>query len=182
MTIKPSKSHVIYLIVFPLLFSALFALLLSLEFGIYGLFAGVILYAVLFLIFLRIIFVNGRTIIMDEKGCVVKFMCFKKTYLWSELNTKRIFDCSCACNGQVPYKRGVVFSKRKKIRFPSFWTPSDYAIKWGNPFSFFFLYFKPTDENRKNASPFTNYYMIEISEEMFLVKMKEWGITLTYED
>ena len=86
----------------------------------------------------------GRTLILDEKGCTIRFWKYQKTYRWEEFKIKRMEDYRDiyrAPTDQIPYLAFVFFSV-KNAHKPMKMEPDTYAT-FLHPFSFsyFFVYF-----------------------------------------
>ncbi len=117
----------------------------------------------------------GRTLIMDEEGCTVKFLGFSRKYKWTELKTKRIEDYTRALSYREPYTGGVIFYK-KRTRKPQWITPANYSF-CVHPFTFFFVYFTPN-----TSAPVGSYHyrmkVYEVNENEFLNQFKEWNVEL----
>ena len=129
-----------------------------------------------FIIILNIRFwiTYDRILELNENGCTVKFMCFSKTYRWSELKIKNVVDCKNAIGGIESYELCVIFSTKHKN--PRWLLPSVYGF-FAHPFSFIFIYFDPHFKYgkwivRKNPES----YVVEKDE--FLKKMAEWNIEI----
>ena len=58
---------------------------------------------------------EGRTIIIDKKGCLIKFLFYKKYFLWNELNVRQMRPKI----GLWEYE-GVVFSALLFMHFLQF--------------------------------------------------------------
>ena len=112
----------------------------------------------------------GRTIVMNEDGCVVIFRKHRREYKWEEFKVKAVEDFSRTYCGLTAYEKAAIFSPRY-IHKPWWWQPSFYAM-YLHPFSFIYIYFTPEEKNSWN---FTDY---EVDEKEFMEKMKEWGIEL----
>ena len=131
--------------------------------------------AILQLCCIRAFYVYGKTIIMDECGCTVKFLFFKKRYSWDELKTKCIESYDQRLMGRNdPYKKGVVFSSRKNFHTPSLIAIQHYLLTCLNPFHFFVVLFAPPIQKFTTG---TGVY--EVDEKEFMEKMLQWGIVLT---
>ena len=138
---------------------------------------GLIAAAIVALLASRWSFAACRTLVMDKNGCVVKLLCFKKKYSWNELKTVRVERLDGCWPDGTPYQKGVIFSKRKDFRKNPWLKPLPYSSKWGNQFSFFWVYFEPTAELRKRF-PYPKIY--EVKEASFINKLTEWGVDITY--
>lgn len=135
---------------------------------------------VLFILFLPIIFMVrgwvtlGRTLIMDEKGCTVKFLIFSRTYQWKDLQTK-IIDRYENCYGyRQPYNSGAYFSL-KEVKKHRRLKPGEYSFLC-HPFSFFFVYFK-CEDNMYLKNTYSEIY--EVDEIKFRNLMNKWHVDAT---
>ena len=174
MIIKPTKGCKAYLTI-PWIVCALAFLMF--YFSSKNLLLSALLSSLVAIIALRCCFVLGRTLIIDENGCTVKFLCFKKRYRWKELKTIRIEDYRDCHEDGTPYQKGIIFSKHERVHRHKWFKPLERSIVWGNPFRFFFVYFKPTEE-RKNRFPFPKVY--EVDEEEFIALLSEWGVQFAF--
>lgn len=129
-----------------------------------------VIFGIMNLIFIPNWMANGRTFIMNENGCVVCFLWYRKEYKWDDFQVKGIEDFSHAREYKNTYTRGAVFSPRR-IRKPWWWTPSLYCWRL-HPLSFVFVNFTPK-ERWFGTSP-----IYEIDEKKFMEKMKEWNVEL----
>lgn len=127
-------------------------------------------YWFVYFIFIRYWIATGRTFIMSKEGCIVKFLWYQKEYKWDDFQVKAIEDFSKAHRQMSSTERGAIFSKRP-IHKPWWWEPAVYSINL-HPLSFVFVDFIPP---RKLPGEIGIY---EIEEEVFVAKMKEWGIEL----
>ncbi|MBQ3004412.1 MAG: hypothetical protein IJD88_00630 [Clostridia bacterium] len=172
MELKPSKlcyTYVIMLLVCTILICFAF---LEQKFGFI---ATAIPVCFLLLFTIRFWITYGRTLIMDEEGCTVKFLCFRRKYKWTELKTKRVEDYTRALRYREPFTGGVIFCK-KRTRKPKWLTPSNHCMLV-HPFSFFFVYFDP----HTNVPEGSYHYQIKayvVEKEKFLKQMKEWNVDL----
>lgn len=117
---------------------------------------------------------TDRTLVINQEGCTVKFMCFSKTYRWSELKIKSVVNCKNAIGGVEPYNSCVIFST--KHRNPSWLLPSSYSFH-AHPYSFIFIYFDPHIKYdrwivRRNPDSYV------VDENEFLKKMAEWNVKI----
>lgn len=114
---------------------------------------------------------DGKTIIMSKEGCTISFWHYQRTYKWQEFKIKALEDFSHTYRDrtETSYKKGVVFSTCDICKL--WWrSPQQYSIS--HPFSFICIYFVP---ERKISGQYASY---ETEEELFMDKMKEWGIEL----
>lgn len=107
----------------------------------------------------------GKTLIMDEDGCTVCFLCFRKKYLWCELKTKRIERWDVSYSGIVPEKRrGVFFSKKER------------SDKSSLRVSSFYVWFAIDCKMRYKHHVMPEKYTVD--ENVFMKKMDEWQVDL----
>lgn len=118
----------------------------------------------------------GKTITMNEKGCILYLFGYKKIYQWEQLKIKYIEDRrQTFANPPLPYRARAIFSIRK-LHKPSILFPHVYNT-FIRPFSFslFYVYYRvPTMQINRKIYP--NIYPVD--EKEFLEKMQEWGIEL----
>lgn len=121
---------------------------------------------------------HGKTLILNEKGCTLRFWKYQKTYQWHEFKTKRMEDYRDVYRSptdQAPYSAFVFFSVKESFK-PLKILPDTYNI-WFHPlsFSFFYVYFHVNHEwsNGKRCSR-----IYDVDEKEFLGKMQEWGVEL----
>lgn len=170
MVIKSGKENLVLVFVIFICFAFLYVLAWS-ETGIwhYGILGIGVIVTVRYWIMLM------RKLIMDEQGCTVSFLWFKKKYYWNQLKVKRIESYEKHQGYSIPYTGGVIFSK-KSVYKPIGWTPLYYNWLF-HPFSFFFVNFAvQLNLKRTKARPCPPIY--EIKEEVFLSQMQEWGVEL----
>ena len=100
---------------------------------------------------------------MDEKGCIRKFLFLSKRYLWKDLRVKLVASEESHCG------EGVLFIKKKSGNSSSASETFSYASL--HPYSSFVANFEVFGKmyGEKDA-------LHEISKELFLEKMKEWGV------
>ena len=100
---------------------------------------------------------------MDEKGCTRKFLFLSKRYLWKDLRVKLVASEESHCG------EGVLFIKKKSGNSSSASETFSYASL--HPYSSFVANFEVFGKmyGEKDA-------LHEISKELFLEKMKEWGV------
>ena len=100
---------------------------------------------------------------MDEKGCIRKFLFLSKRYLWKDLRVKLVASEESHCG------EGVLFIKKKSWNSSSASETFSYASL--HPYSSFVANFEVFGKmyGEKDA-------LHEISKELFLEKMKEWGV------
>ena len=137
-----------------------------------------VLVGICYYIILCMVIVFGRTLILDEKGCTIRFWKYQKTYRWEEFKIKRMEDyrdISRTPTDQIPYSAFVFFSV-KNWHKPMKMKPDTYAT-FLHPFSFsyFFVYFH-VDSAWSGRKRCIRYY--DVDEKEFLEKMQEWGVEL----
>ena len=100
---------------------------------------------------------------MDEKGCIRKFLFLSKRYLWKDLRVKLVASEESHCG------EGVLFIKKKSGNSGSASETFSYASL--HPYSSFVANFEVFGKmyGEKDA-------LHEINKELFLEKMKEWGV------
>ncbi len=115
--------------------------------------------------------VANRTIIMSKENCIVSFGTYQKEYRWEDFKIKSIENISHSSKNYTEkvYEKCVIFSLYT-LRRP--WWKNPWQCNTFHPFSFICIYFRPEEKSRHF---YTNY---EIEEELFMEKMKEWGIKL----
>ena len=99
----------------------------------------------------------------DEKGCIRTFLFLSKRYLWKDLRVKLIASEESHCG------EGVLFIKKKSGNSSSASETFSYASL--HPYSSFVANFEVFGKmyGEKDA-------LHEINKELFLEKMKEWGV------
>lgn len=128
-------------------------------------------------LFTRLWMTMDRTLIMDEEGCTVSFLGFRKKYLWKNLRIKRIerYYYSNGAYNDYDDSRAIVFSVHR-IHKPRWMQAYDYSFLI-HPFSFFFVYcpslHSDGKENKKRW-----YSLYEVNEREFLEQMKNWNVEL----
>ena len=100
---------------------------------------------------------------MDEKGCIRKFLFLSKRYPWKDLRVKLVASEESHCG------EGVLFIKKKSGNSGSASETFSYASL--HPYSSFVANFEVFGKmyGEKDA-------LHEINKELFLKKMKEWGV------
>ena len=100
---------------------------------------------------------------MDEKGCIRKFLFLSKRYSWKDLRVKLVASEESHCG------EGVLFIKKKSGNSSSVGETFSYASL--HPYSSFVANFEVFGKmyGEKDA-------LHEINKELFLEKMKEWGV------
>ena len=139
-----------------------------------------VLVGICYYIILCMVIVFGRTLILDEKGCTIRFWKYQKTYRWEEFKIKRMEDYRNiyrSSTDQIPFS-SVVFFSTKKLHKPDIMQFFTYNI-FLRPFSFsfFYVYFKVEDMHWGGyLVPYPEIYPVD--EKEFLEKMQEWGVEL----
>ena len=114
---------------------------------------------------------TGRTFILDETGCTVCFLKYKKRYTWSELKTKRIeqhhLPSMLAGRLAPPYTKEVIISPRK-VHKPKSVRMELYSLIY--PLSCVYVHFSMENDKYRYGK---NY---EIDEEIFWEKMRQWDV------
>ena len=145
---------------------------IALFFGL-NLWMGVLFLCVLLPYTLVWWFVFGKTIVLDEEGCTIKFFCFQKRYLWSDFQTKQYAKYSGSFRRySLPYASGAEFclkSQRKKK------TMGFDAYSFFHPWTFFFVFFSECD-SKDRIKMWYSYYVVNESE--FRSKLQEWGVEM----
>ena len=100
---------------------------------------------------------------MDEKGCTRKFLFLSKYYQWKNLRVKLVASEESHCG------EGVLFIKKKSGN--SSFASETFSYASLHPYSSFVANFEVFGKmyGEKDA-------LHEISKELFLEKMKEWGV------
>ena len=120
---------------------------------------------------LWILWSEGKVLILDETGCTVKFLKYKKYMKWDEIETKQLRV------NMGMYYEGVLLSRCKE-KPPNTGKSDWYVLK--HPLSSFQVNF--TGMHNPHLSP--NRYvsvkaeMCAIDKELFLKKMEEWGVKI----
>lgn len=129
----------------------------------------------LFLIYILYFwFVFGKSIYLDQNGCTVNFLFYKKTYCWNELKVKHIENHSMIFGFDIPSELTCAIFSKKKYFKPKFISPSTYCEF--HPFNFSFIYLNLIPRNYDAENLPTNYSAYPIDEQLFYSKMKEWNI------
>ena len=115
----------------------------------------------------------GRKIEFSKEGITVSFLLFSRSYKWSEINF-RVEDYENAIGYRQPWKKGMVFSKRK-IRKPIWLHSADYNSLF-QPFSFFYVNFDPHKTYRRDEFKPLDAYVVE--ESVFCDALKQWGVNV----
>ena len=170
MVFKPNKFFVIFLVVLSVLIISVFAFM-TFDNTKWG--WDYIFFILIFLILFRLILKSSYTIIMDEKGCTVKFLFYKKTHKWEELKTIRIEDLSLTRDVGRVFSKCIVFSTKSKLRPFKYQSPYSRYEVYGNVFNTFAVYFIKYKPNGKRAD---DGILWACDEEEMLAKIKEWGV------
>ncbi len=135
-------------------------------------FVGVLL----LLITVRYWIATGRVFTLSEKGCEVRFLCFKQAYSWDQFMVKKEESCQGYISYKNQYTDGVYFSRRK-VHKPDWMSPVDYSL-WIHPFSFVFINFRKANLTKTEKALPTVY---EVERELFIRFMNEWNIKIEKE-
>ncbi|MGN9224268.1 hypothetical protein [Coprococcus comes] len=103
---------------------------------------------------------------MDEKGCIRKFLFLSKRYPWKDLRVKLVASEESHCG------EGVLFIKKKSGKSGDSSSASEtFSYASLHPYSSFVANFEVFGKmyGEKDA-------LHEINKELFLKKMKEWGV------
>ena len=114
---------------------------------------------------------TGRTLVMDEQGCTVRFLCFRRTHRWESLQEKSVADYKDISHKPMPYHGGVIFSSRKMKNAGASHPVYFSALR---PFSSFYVYFSPKHTVGENS--YVKLYTVE--ESTFRDKLASWGVVL----
>lgn len=163
MTIKPAKDTKVVLIS---MFVCLF--FLSVVWIIDEMYDLVIpLMGILGILSIRYWIAIGRTIIIHEKGCSIKFLWYKKDYTWQQFKVIRVQSCDTKLpHHKWPYKRGVIFSIKNVGGICR--NPLKYNIYF-RPFSYFVVFFSEQKEKDMVC-------VYEMKEQLFRENMKKWDV------
>lgn len=117
--------------------------------------------------------VIGRTLRMDEQGCSVCFLCYRKRYQWEELQVKSVEYHDHDSGLRLPYTGGIVFIAKGKRGPRKLYDLLDYNSSC--PFSSFFVFFRPEEPVDK-----WTYYkgVYEVDKEQFMKKLEEWRVEI----
>lgn len=147
----------------------LFATLLFISFDILF---GVCFSVLLCVLYIRYAMVFSKKLIIDESGCTVCFLFYKKQYRWDALTVRRVEKYSKLSGVNLRSRGGVIFSARQ-IKKPSWMNPAVYSF-FVHPLSTFFLLFEYKRTKGTAYIPF----VYEVDETEFRQKMREWNVTL----
>ena len=178
MIIKSSKGqHIAWILVMISVVIIFFRPLLDTKFDAHSVrSSAMFLYvsaALLFLFTLCVYVSVGRTFTMNQEGCTISFLCFRRTYRWSEFRTIRLMKYTPDVLHGFPYSEGCVFLKKRKKLHPKLVTEYSVFIR---PFSFIYVYFKPEKELKKWHQSYLPKY--EIEKTTFMQKMHEWNVAV----
>ncbi len=120
---------------------------------------------------------TGKKIIINQYGCVIRFLWFEKQYAWQELSVRKYVDYSKTIEIRSGSQEGPIYMKGaefsvKPIHRPKWLSPIVYS-QLVNPMSFFFVYFQPADFIVNDAR-YPTIYMVD--EGIFREKMLEWNV------
>lgn len=113
---------------------------------------------------------TGKVLIMDEKGCTVKFLCLKKTYSWDDFKVKKVEKGS-----YISYKNQYcecAFFSPRNVHKPKWMAPVDYSF-WISRFSFVFVNFKNSNMSKIEKTLPAIY---EVEKEEFIELMNKCDI------
>ena len=114
---------------------------------------------------------TGRTLVLDENGCTIRFLWFKKLHRWDDLQEKSVADYKDVAARPMPYHGGVVFAAKRMKRIGSAHPIYYSALR---PFSSFYIYFRP--EHLSEHRSYVKLYTVD--EAVFREKMACWGVIL----
>lgn len=113
---------------------------------------------------------TGRTIIMNEEGCIVSLLRYRREYKWDDFQIKTVVNFRPSLLDRLSYNKAAVFSTKSKIYNTFWWNPIDYSWMF-HPLTFVFINFTP----RKK---WIDSKVYEIDEEEFMSKMRKWNVEL----
>ncbi len=176
MTIKSSKGqHLAYILIIVFFVIIFFRPLLDQNFDANSVRSSdgfwYVSIAVMIIFALRIYVSVGRTLTMNQEGCTISFLCFRRTYKWSEFKAIRLIKCMPDVLHGFPYSEGCVFLKKREKLHPELVTEYSIFIR---PFSFVYVYFKPEKELKKWYESYLPRY--EIEKVIFMEKMRKWNV------
>ncbi len=121
------------------------------------------LFFILLLVYVVVACIKSYRVKLDERGCIRKFLFFSKRYPWKKIRVKLVPSKESHCG------EGVLIMKRSKRGERREGETYSYASI--HPFSSFTLNFEvPGKKYGENDA------LHEIGKELFLKKMKEWGV------
>ena len=127
----------------------------------------------LFLLILGISVVLGRTLEMNEQGCIISLGRIKKFYAWDQFATKRVETYKSSKLFPAFYKRCVFFSTRF------------YAAKNGtfsencmflHPWTCLIIHFHQDSNQGKGMGLKYFFKVYEVDMQEFKKRMQEWSI------
>lgn len=183
-TIKPGKlaNQRVILSFLCILFPVIIMLVILLAPEYDNLSSGTLQNIFLVLCFLEIVLIlnfvlcwakNGKTYVLDKEGLTVRFLKYKRKYLWNELKAKRIENYTkSVLRG---YSEGVIFSTTDVNSTNFMSAPIRYEIKhFFIPLALpFFIDFK--ENNPKAYSPSMIY---QVDKEEFLNSMSKLEVSI----
>lgn len=171
MIIKSHKDVYIYVVSF-----YVGAFLLFFSFSGHGILMPVIAFLFMLYYGTRLWVMYGRTYIMDENGCLIKFLWIRKFYRWDEFKIKRYENYSGTFSDGNSYYGAAVFSPHK-VRRPKFLQFEGYIGAFRlRVFSCVFVQFKRPIKLEKLKYQYPDAYVVD--EHIFKQKMDEWGIEI----
>lgn len=177
MVFKPSPAAVTEAIAFPVLVAGAVVFLgFATEFWI-----AAICVLLLLPISIHYSITVGRTIIMDQGGCSIRFLGIEKFYPWHTMKTIRCEECSLLAAafenrfGTGTEKRWIIFSPYKVRRsIMAAVTRGTFSLF---PFSYIFVFLHSKDDcHWAHIQKNVRYYTAEESEVRS--KLSQWGITV----
>ena len=121
----------------------------------------------------------GRTIILNENGCTITFLKYKKTYGWDKFCVKRLESyrepITVIPRGSFKWN-GVILYSHNTIK-PKNFNPELYSLFFAIfPFSYIFISLVPTKVEKYHAS--YARLKFQVNEDNFLSKMREWNVEI----
>lgn len=132
---------------------------------------GMIFLIVLGAVITRYWILAGRIIHIDSIGITVRFLWYRKTYLWTQVKTVRVFECKDAIGYRLPYTRGIEISK-KIVSRPSWMQPMQFGFFF-HPFSYIVIHFPPSEKPPIKLPP-----LYEVNPDRMFELMNTWGIRI----
>lgn len=168
MIIKPEKAMIQIIFLFwGMIFIFLFFSCIN---GMYVL--GIPVSFIMGIVAVRYWMALGRTLVLDEKGCSVKFLWYEKNYKWEDLIVKQQANYKNVFSYRFPYTEGIIFSPYF-IRKPKWLGPVEYSILV-HPLSFIFLFFSSERDTNLN---FAGIY--EVDENTIKENLRKWHVELS---
>lgn len=123
-----------------------------------------------------------RTFTMDETGCTVSILCYKKHYRWDELQLKQYvtYEGILRSASRSPCTKVAEFCS-KKVNIPKKMDAHSFSC-YRHPLSFIFVQFPPSktwDKDISESTQMMNPIVYEADEELFRANMEEWGVEMT---